>query len=195
MVSASAPKGNWQGMCLGDVGTRKGVRPRETWQAPIVETGIRQRDLCPEKGRSSWYCSCFTEAQADLQKGLVSWLWSESWPVVLGRVKARRLQMQSFCWGRRHLHLVLCTCLGVQVTSFASVNRKSYVSAFFLNIYVLLKYSWPTMLQMHSKVIQLYIHTCICFCFKTGVNSTTTCFIRGEDGWKMCWVYRFSQDP
>ena len=49
IVSASAPKGNWQGMCLGGVGTRKGVRPRETWQAPIVETGIWQGDLMSRK--------------------------------------------------------------------------------------------------------------------------------------------------
>ena len=30
---------------------------------------------------------------------------------------------------------------------------------FFLNIYILLKYSWLTMFQVHNKVIRLYIYT------------------------------------
>ena len=34
---------------------------------------------------------------------------------------------------------------------------------FFLNIYILLKYSWLTMFQGHSKVIQLSINTYIIF--------------------------------
>ena len=34
---------------------------------------------------------------------------------------------------------------------------------FFLNIYILLKHSWLTMLQVHSSVIQLYIYTHIIF--------------------------------
>ena len=34
---------------------------------------------------------------------------------------------------------------------------------FFLNMYILLKYSWLTMFQVHSKVIQIYIYTCIIF--------------------------------
>ena len=36
---------------------------------------------------------------------------------------------------------------------------------FFLNIYILLKYSWLTVFQVHSKVIQLYIYTYIIFRF------------------------------
>ena len=34
---------------------------------------------------------------------------------------------------------------------------------FFFNIYILLKYSWLTMFQVHSKVIQLYKYTYIIF--------------------------------
>jgi len=30
-------------------------------------------------------------------------------------------------------------------------------------MYILLKYSWLTVLQVHSKVIQLYIYVCIIF--------------------------------
>ena len=33
----------------------------------------------------------------------------------------------------------------------------------FLNICILLKYSWPTVFQVHSKVIQLYIYMYIIF--------------------------------
>ena len=34
---------------------------------------------------------------------------------------------------------------------------------FFLSIYILLKYSWLTVFQVHSKVIQLYVYTYITF--------------------------------
>ena len=38
-----------------------------------------------------------------------------------------------------------------------------YISVYMLNIYILLRYSWLTMFQMHSKVIQLYRYTQITF--------------------------------
>ena len=136
IVSTSAPKGSWQGMCLSGVGTRKGVRPRETWRAPIVETGIRQRDLISGKRQSSWYWNWVTKAQADLQKGLVSWVWSKSWPVVLGRIKAWRLQMQSFCWGCRHVHLVLCPCAKCAGDQLRFCKRKALCFCLFSLIYI-----------------------------------------------------------
>ena len=37
------------------------------------------------------------------------------------------------------------------------------LSISFLNIYILLKYSWLTMFQVYSKVIQLYMYTYIIF--------------------------------
>ena len=33
----------------------------------------------------------------------------------------------------------------------------------FLSIHILLKYSWLTMVQVHSKVVQLHVHTYIIF--------------------------------
>ena len=136
IVSASARKGNWQGMCVGDVGTRKEVRPRETWQAPIVETGIRQGDLMSGKRQKLMVLELgykgtgwFSERLGELS--LVQELACCPW-----EGQGRAAVDAELLLGPQTRALGLCTCLDVQGTSFASVNRKSYVSAFFLNIYV-----------------------------------------------------------
>ena len=49
-------------------------------------------------------------------------------------------------------------------SAYAVTNSPIQENLFFpLNIYILLKYSWLTMFQVHSKVIQLYIYTYIIF--------------------------------
>ena len=40
-----------------------------------------------------------------------------------------------------------------------SLYYKGRFFFFFFNIYILLKYSWLTMFQVHNKVIRLYIYT------------------------------------
>ena len=42
-------------------------------------------------------------------------------------------------------------------------HPESHVGGIFFNTYILLKYSWLTMFQVHSKVIQLYKYTYIIF--------------------------------
>ena len=42
-------------------------------------------------------------------------------------------------------------------------HLKFYLFIYLKNIYILLKYSWLTMFQVHSKVIQLYKYTYIIF--------------------------------
>lgn len=55
-------------------GDKEIVTPRETWQASITGTGIRQRDLVSGKGKNSWHWNWVTKSEADSQKG-----WPDSW--------------------------------------------------------------------------------------------------------------------
>ena len=50
-----------------------------------------------------------------------------------------------------------------RVFSSTTVQRYQFFGAQPFNIYILLKYSWLTMFQVHSKVIQLYKYTYIIF--------------------------------
>ena len=60
----------------------------------------------------------------------------------------------------------ICTCIGwcvIDPHAVSAIFSITVMPIFFLNIFILLKYSWLTVVQVHSKVIQLYMYTCIIF--------------------------------
>ena len=67
-------------------------------------------------------------------------------------------------WCPVQLSFILKQCSYFCSSFFLSCFLFSFSNLyFFLNIFILLKYSWLTMFQVHNKVIQLYIYTYIIF--------------------------------
>ena len=67
-------------------------------------------------------------------------------------------------WGPRetqnlHMHRVMCNWSSCSLCNIFH-NCNAHI---FLNIFILLKYSWLAVVQVHSKVIQLYMYTYIIF--------------------------------
>ena len=49
------------------------------------------------------------------------------------------------------------------ITSIACLFSDHFLCSFFLDIHILLKYSWFSVFQVYNKVIQLYVYTYIIF--------------------------------
>ena len=86
-----------------------------------------------------------------------------------GRQKMRWFDAITYSMGRslsKHWEIVKdmdAWHAGVHGVSKSQTRLTNWTTAFFFFIYILLKYIWHSMFQVHSKLTQLYVYTYVIF--------------------------------